>query len=87
MADKKFSSTVSVVAVPSDINQQTLKNLTDLKTIFQFIYLTGINYLNTNNPSVLNVNLSIPDQVSNFRKELTNAEFLVITRGLTGVFG
>jgi len=87
IADKKVASTVSVVAVPPDISQQTLNDLADLKTITQFIYLTGINYLNTHNPSVLNVDLSVPNSVFNFRKELANSEFLVITRGLTGILG
>jgi hypothetical protein len=80
---KKAPAATSIAAVPSDVSQNDLQNLQDISLLDTYVSVYSSAYLYKRHPQPYDI--TNPKEAAAFTKDLANARFLVITKGLPGL--
>jgi len=80
---KKVPAATSIAAVPSDVSQSDLQNLQDISLLDTYVSVYSSAYMYKSHPKPYDI--TKPDEAAAFTKDLANARFLVITKGLPGL--
>lgn len=80
---KKVPATTSIAGVPSDVSQSDLQNLQDISLLDTYVSVNSSAYIYKRHPKPYDI--TKPDEAAQFTKDLANARFLVITKGLPGL--
>lgn len=82
---KKAPASTSIAALPSpsNVTQNDLQNLQDISLLDTYVSVNSSAYLYKNHPKPYDI--TKPNEAAQFTKDLANARFLVITKGLPGL--